>query len=232
MPTQRLSARAVLEILIRLQRVCFATIASTGAQAVEHGVQGGERRLIGVATNFQPQQLRVASGHKLRHPFYDDVLFGIRARADSGDLDLLVLTELAQRVTRQPNHYVEICQRHEAAGVILIAFEPYDRELELLADSGLPHITIDTHVIGSRASFATSDNVGGAVAAVRHLGAQGRTRIAFVGGVAGTVASNNRRLGYESGLEELGLEQRDDFVLDTDWLPLTAYERARALLES
>jgi hypothetical protein len=73
MPTQRLSARAVLEILIRLQRDCFATIASTAAQAVEHGVQGGERRLIGVATNFQPQQLRVASGRKLLHPFYDDV---------------------------------------------------------------------------------------------------------------------------------------------------------------
>jgi DNA-binding LacI/PurR family transcriptional regulator len=232
MPTQRLSARAVLEILIRLQRDCFATIASTAAQAVEHGVQGGERRLIGVATNFQPQQLRVASGRKLLHPFYDDVFFGIRARADSGDLDLLLLTELAQRVTGQPNHYVEICQRHEAAGVILIAFEPYDRELELIADSGLPYITIDTHVIGSRASFATSDNVGGAVAAVRHLGAQGRTRIAFVGGADGTVASNNRRLGYESGLEELGLEQRDEFVLETDWRPLTAYERARALLES
>jgi LacI family transcriptional regulator len=159
----------VLEILIRSQRDCLATIASSAAQAMAHRVQGNGRRLIGVAMNYQPQQLRVDSGHKLRHPFYDDVLFGIRARADSGDLDSLLLTELAQRVTGQPNHYAEICQRHEAAGVILTAFEPQDPELELLADSGLPYIAIDTHVIGSRASFVTSDNVGGAVAAVRHL---------------------------------------------------------------
>lgn len=30
----------------------------------------------------------------------------------------------------------------------------------------------------------------------------------------------------------MGLEQRDEFVLETDWLPLTAYERTGALLES
>jgi LacI family transcriptional regulator len=180
--------------------------------------------------NFQRQQLGVVSGHSLRHVFYDDVFMGIRARAYASDIDLLLLTELSAREASRPSHYPEICRRHGASGIIVTAFEPHDSELAQIAASDLPCVAIDTHMLNPQASFVTSDNVGGAVAAVRHLGDSGKKRIAFVGGVAGSVASSNRRLGYGSALEGLGLESRDELVIETDWLPRTAYEKVRELL--
>jgi len=227
---RRLTARTVLELLDRSRQECDAAIANASARAQAHPNRSDSRLLLAIAVNFQPQQLDVGSGNSLRHVFYDDVFFGIRVRAHSGDLDLLLLTELAARVANRPNHYSEICRQHGADGIILVAFEPHDAELTQLADSGLPCVAIDTHIMGRQASFVTSDNIGGAVAAVRHLHESGKKRIAFVGGVAGTVASSNRRLGYESGLEELGLESPEEFLIDTDWRPATAYEKALALL--
>ena len=182
--------------------------------------------------NFQPQQLSLDGDWSLRHVFFDDVLFGIRACADARNIDLLVLTEMPARVANRRSHFPGICKRHGAAGIIVIAFEPRDAELASIAKAGLPCVAVDTHLIGTQASFVTSDNVGGGVAAVHHLFAAGKRRIAFVGGVATTVASSNRRLGYESGIEELGLEARDGFVLETDWQPATAYAKVRALLDS
>jgi len=181
--------------------------------------------------SFQPRQLGVVSGHSLRHVFFDDVFMGIRARAYASDVDLLLLTELSEREAGRPSHYPEICQRHGVNGIVVTGFEPHDSELAQITASGLPCLAIDTHMINPQASFVTSDNVGGAVAAVRHLGDAGKKRIAFVGGIAGSVASSNRRLGYESALAELGLESRDELVIETDWLPRTAYEKGRELLE-
>jgi LacI family transcriptional regulator len=214
------------------QAVCAATVTHTSVQAEARKDQGGRRRLIAVGMNFQPRQLRTSGGRSLRHVYFDDVLFGIRARADAGNADLLLLTEMSSRVTGTPSHFSEICARHAVDGIVLVAFEPEDSELVSAAESGLPCVAIDSHLIGAHATFVTSDNVGGAVAAVRHLGKMGRKRIAFVGGVAETVASSNRRLGYESGLEELGLEAREEYVLETDWLPATALAKVRTLLEA
>jgi LacI family transcriptional regulator len=228
---QELSTSTVFELLDSAREVCSATIAQTDIQAESHRGRSTERRLIGVAINYEPRQLRL-DGQHLEHVFYDDVLFGVRARAHSGDLDLLVLTELPERVAGHPSHYAEICRQHGAEGIILVAFDPQDHELAALADAGLPCVAIDTHVIGPRASFVSSDNVGGAVAAVLHLGRLGRTQIAYIGGVTGTVASSNRRLDYESALEELGLELREELALETDWRPETACELARRLLDS
>ncbi|MGD0167476.1 MAG: substrate-binding domain-containing protein [Gaiellaceae bacterium] len=227
---QRLSASTAFELLEDAREVCSTTIARADIQAESHRGQR-ERRLIGVAVNYQPRQLRL-DGRHLEHLFYDDVLFGIRARAHSGGLDLLLLTELPERVAGQPSHYVEVLRQHDADGVILVAFEPRDHEFEALGDANLPCIAIDVHAVGPRTSFVTSDNVGGAVAAVLQLGQLGRTQIAYIGGASGTVASSNRRLGYESALEELGLELREELVLETDWRPATACELAQRLLDS
>jgi LacI family transcriptional regulator len=53
----------------------------------------------------------------------------------------------------------------------------------------------------------------GAAAAVRHLHAEGRRRIAFVNGPQHTAPGTSRRLGYLDGLRASGLD-RDDALME------------------
>ena len=55
------------------------------------------RRLIGVAVNAVPWQMDLSTGIWRDHSL-DDILSGIRAHADAGEIDLLVLTGLSSEV--------------------------------------------------------------------------------------------------------------------------------------
>lgn len=197
--------------------------------AEAHPQRSRERRLIGVATNAVPWQMDLSAGY-WRHHALDDILTGVRAHADASEIDLLVLTGLSSEVTGESTHYGDLCRAHHAEGIILSSFVPEEPELVALAASEFPCVSIDTSAIGPRTSYVASDSIGGAVTAVRHLASLGRTRIAFVGGWGHEPVSMDRRLGYESVLAELGLEQRKDYIFEGGWLHGQAHQEAlRAL---
>ena len=197
--------------------------------AKSHPRRNRERRLVGVAVNAVPWQMDLAAGY-WRHHALDDILAGIRAHADASEIDLLVLTGLSSEVTGESTHYGDLCLAHGAEGIILSSFVPGEPELAALAASDFPCVSIDTGAIGPRTSFVSSDNVGGAAAAVRHLASLGRKRIAYLAGWGHEPVSLDRRLGYESVLAELGLEQRDEYILKGGWLHGQAHEETlRAL---
>ena len=180
--------------------------------------------------NLSGWMLRLEGGDGRRHPFFDDILFGIRARADAGNVDILLLTGASSQVSGEPTRYLDLCRRHGAEGIILGAFVPEEPELASLVSSGFPCVAIDTQLIGPRVGFVTSDNVGGAAAAVRHLAELGRKRIAYVGGWGSEPAHIDRRLGYESALDESGLELREEYVVLGGWLHQQAHALTHQLL--
>jgi LacI family transcriptional regulator len=227
--SQRLPPRAVYELLGAANLESFATFAQASALAEEHHQRLGRRRLIGVAMNLDPRMLRHAGGQTRQHAFFDDVLFGIRMRADAGNVDLLLLTGVSSQVSGEASHYADICRYHGAEGIVLAAFLPGEPELAELAASVFPTVAIDTQLFGQRASFISSDNVGGAAAAVRHLAELGRKRIAYIG--AWGPANIDRRLGYESALGEFGLELREEYVLHAGWLHGLAHDVTLQVLE-
>ena len=191
------------------------------------------RQLIGVAINSVPLQMHLEAG-RWQHHALDDILAGIRAHADTSDLDVLLFTALSSEVTGEATHYGDLCRAHGAEGIILVSFVPEEPELNELAESEFPCVSIDTRVFGSRASFIMTDNMGGAVEAVRHLAGLGRKRIAFIGGWGHELVSLERQLGYNSVLEDLGLERREDYVLKGGWLHGQAHSetlKALALAE-
>jgi LacI family transcriptional regulator len=229
-PDRRLSSRAAFELLSDTSTTGTMTHSRSLALAERHRHETGDRRLIGVAMNFDLRQLTADSAPTLSHPFFDDVLFGIRARADAGELDLLLLTGVSSDITGEETHYAELCHRHGAEGIIVVSFRPDEPELAALVASAFPCVAIDIQLIGPRATFVSSDNVGGAIDAVRYLRALGRTKIAFIGGWGSAPASVDRRLGYESALRELGLEQREEYVVEGDWRHDRAREMTRKML--
>jgi LacI family transcriptional regulator len=226
-PSQRLAPGAVYELLGEANLAGVTTLAQANALAEEHHDRSGRRRLIGVAMNLEPRMVRLEGERTHRQVFFDDVLFGIRTRADAGNVDLLLLTGVSSEIGGERTHYLDLCRAHGAEGLILAGFLPDEPELLSLASSKFPCAAIDTQLIGPRASFISSDNVGGAATAVRHLVALGRKRIAFIGGWGFEPVHIDRRLGYENALGESGLKLREEYVMLGGWL----HGRARDLTE-
>ena len=227
---QRLTPRAIFELLDEANVASTTTIVRASALAEDHRTRDDRRRLIAVAMNLSGWMLRLEGEDGRRHPFFDDFLFGIRARANAGNVDLLLLTGASSQVSGEPTRYLDLCRRHGAEGIILGAFVLEEPELASLVSSGFPCVAIDTQLIGPRVGFVTSDNVSGAAAAVRHLIELGRKRIAYVGGWGSEPAHIDRRLGYESALDESGLELREEYVVLGGWLHQQAHALTHQLL--
>ncbi len=229
--SHRLPPRAVYELLGEANLASATTLARASALAEEHHDRAGRRRLIGVAMNLGASILDPESGQTRRHPFFDDALFGMRTRADTGNVDLLLLTAVSSQVTGEDTHYADLCRAHGAEGIILAAFLSDEPELAELIASGFPTVAIDTRLFGARAGFVGSDNVDGGSIAVRHLAKLGRKRIAYIGAWGPETANIDRRLGYESAMAEFGLELRDEYVMLAGWSHVHAHELVKRALE-
>ncbi|MGZ4398299.1 MAG: substrate-binding domain-containing protein [Gaiellaceae bacterium] len=184
---------------------------------------GGERALVALATITVPHQ-------DFRHAYFDDLFYALRAHAFACDVDLLTLTSLEIEGGSESIPLLELARRHGALGVILLSMPLEQPETAALVDSDLPCVVIGRDVLGHRTGFVTSDNVDGAVQAVRHLGESGCRRVAFLGGHGHERSSIDRRFGYQSELARLGLEQRDDYICNARWDHRRAYEETRRLL--
>jgi beta-galactosidase len=75
---------------------------------------------------------------------------------------------------------------------------------DALAQSGIPAIALGRSALPTAVPYVDIDNVAGAEMAVRHLLAQGRRRIAAIGGPADTVAARDRLAGYHNVLRAAG----------------------------
>lgn len=228
---QRLPARAIYELLNEANEVSLAAHTRASALASSHDGERQGRRLIGAAMNIGPGVLSAGGDQTRRHAFFDDVLFGMRTRADAGNADILLLTGISSQLSGEATHYADVCRRHGAEGIVVAAFIPEEPELADLIASGFPTVAIDTRLFGRRAGFISSDNVGGGALAVRHLVELGRKRIAYIGGWDSAPADIDRHLGYESVLSEFDLELRDDYVHRAGWSHVLAREATLQILQ-
>lgn len=183
----------------------------------------GERRVVALSMLRTPDQA-------FRRAFLDDISCAIRANAFRHDIDLLTLSHDAADEPRSTT-LLELCRQHGAAGIIVVSLPYDDPETTALANSELPCVAIDIDLLGNRAGFVMSDNVNGAVQAVRHLAGRGCMRIAFLSGYGVERVAIDRHFGYLSELARLGLEQRQEYVRLAKWDHRIAYEETRRLLD-
>lgn len=183
---------------------------------------GSDRQAIGLATSYG----RIESFH---HPFYDDVFYGVRERACASGYDILYFTMPGwQWGTTAP--YVELCRRYGLVGMVGLAFSYKEPGLAELLAAEFPCVAIDLQLLGRRASYVTSDNMSGAIMAVEHLHEIGRRKIAFIGGIEDAMTGPERRLGYLSALEKLGLQRNESFIRNAGWDILSACEQTKELM--
>jgi LacI family transcriptional regulator len=162
--------------------------------------------------------LDTGEGHPdLQHPFFHEVLVGIKDWVGAEGYDLLLFASERPGNGYGDHSYLKRCRHHNVDGVVLMGVDADDAELRRLLRSDLPCVGVDVAIDGVATSYVMSDNVAGIDAAMRHLHALGHRRIATITGLLETKPGFDRLRGYRDACRDLGLAYRDEYVAYGDF---------------
>ena len=202
------------------------------AEELDYTPSAAARTLVSRRSHVVGVVLETGPGHPdLKHPFFQEVLVGLKHGAGAQGYDLLLFA------TEQPGNgfggthsYLRRAEHHGVDGAIVMGFDA-DGEIVKLAASGLPCVAVDADLDGPRTGYVMSENREGAALAVRHLHELGHERIATVTGLLRTKPGADRLDGYREEMERLGLELRDEYVVEGDFYDESGYRGTRQLLQ-
>ena len=171
------SIGTVSNVLNRPEKVAEPTIAK---------VQLAIDRL-GFVRNDAARQLRAGRSRAIgliildvANPFFTDVARGAQGQATAAGMS--VILGYSDESADRENEYLDLFESQRVHGVLLSPFGEAAPRLLQLRKNGIPAVLVDRLSADSSFSSVSVDDVAGGAMAVQHLVAQGRTRIAFVGG--------------------------------------------------
>jgi LacI family transcriptional regulator len=202
------------------------------AHELDYTPSAAARTLVRKRSQVIGVLLETGEGHPdLQHPFFQEVLVGLKHRLGAGGYDLLLFaTDLSENGSAEAS-VLRRARHHRVDGVVVMGVDPRDPETHKLAHSQIPTVAVDLDLMGRRTGYVISDNRQGAHLAVRHLHDQGHERIAIVTGMLSTRPGADRLLGYRAELEALELPYRDDYVQEGDFYFESGQRGMSALLD-
>src|SRR5436190_543396 len=202
------------------------------ARELNYTPSAAARTLVSRRSHVVGVVLETGPGHPdLLHPFFQEVLVGLKHGAGARGYDLLLFaSEEPGNGFGGTHSYLRRAEHHGVDGAIVMGFDG-DQEIVKLAASSLPCIAIDADLDGPRTGFVMSENRQGAALAVRHLHELGHERIATVTGSLRTKPGADRLDGYREEIERLGLEARAEYVVDGDFYDESGYRATQQLLQ-
>jgi DNA-binding LacI/PurR family transcriptional regulator len=161
-------------------------------------------------------------------PFFAGVIRGITSVVGDASRQLvLALVQTREQVDRLDSY---LTPQH-VDGVLMLSAHDADTLPERLLGRGLPIVLCGRPSDVAGLSYVDVDNAGGAQAAVSHLLARGRRRVAAITGPRDMIAGRDRLAGYRRALEGQGLDVDDALVEEGDFSESSGATAMRALLE-
>lgn len=193
--------------------------------AAARTLQSSRSHVVGVI-------LETGAGHPdLMHPFFQQVLVGLKHGAGERGYDLLLFaTDEPGNGFGGTHSYLRRAGHHGVDGVVVMGYDPSDAEMRRLVASGLPCITIDADPGEPHCGYVMSENREGAAEAVRHLHELGHKRIATITGPQRMAPGAARLDGYRDEMQRLGLEVQRDYVIAGDFYDESGYRATQQLL--
>jgi len=149
----------------------------------------------------------------LANPFFAEMAVGIERVFQSAGY-VPFIANSAESPTRQAD-VLRLMREQGAAGLIMCpARGTTARQLDDLAEAGVPVVLVMRRIAGARVSSVVADSRGGARQATEHLLSLGHRRIAFFGGFGDMVAFAERSGGYRAALEAAGIEVDPSFIVE------------------
>ena len=162
--------------------------------------------------------LETGEGHPdLQHPFFHEVLVGLKHAIGRGGYDLLLFASEHPGNGWGTHAYLQRARHHNVEGVVLMGTDPEDAEVRRLVRSDLATVGVDVELEGPATTYVISDNVDGAARAVRYFHSIGHRRIATITGLLDKRPGADRLRGYRQALQACGLAYRDEYVAYGDF---------------
>ena len=155
---------------------------------------------LGYVRNDAARQLRVGRSASIglvvldvRNPFFTDIARGAEDAAADAGLSV-ILGNSDEDVAREAT-YLDLFEQQRVARVLISPYGDITARLHRLRERGIPAVLVDRSSADDTFSSVSVDDVAGGRLAVEHLIAQGRRRIAFVGGPMGIRQVSDRLEG-------------------------------------
>ncbi|WP_329561577.1 LacI family DNA-binding transcriptional regulator [Kitasatospora sp. NBC_01266] len=161
-------------------------------------------------------------------PYFADIISGVCAELSDSELQLLLILVRDQRERDRLAAYLR-AQRVD--GVLLVAVHREDPLPSTLEELRIPVVLAGRRADHESLSYVAADNLGGARAAVRHLLAAGRQRIATITGPLDMEVAEARLAGYRAALAEAGEPQAAELVGLADFTEQGGRAAMRELLD-
>ena len=153
----------------------------------------------------------------IQHPFFAEVLTGIKQRLGQAGYDLLLFASEQPGNGFGVHSYLKRCTHHHVDGCVLMGVQADDPEVQRLARSSLPCVSVDVEFEGQHSAWVSSDNLQGAELAVQHLSECGHKRIGHIAGPLHTTPGRERLRGFQRAMAGAGLSYFDELVVYGDF---------------
>jgi LacI family transcriptional regulator len=201
------------------------------AQELDYTPAAAARTLVTERSHVVGLYLETGEGRPdVQHPFFHEVLGGLKDILGVGGFDLLVFASEQPGNGYGPHSYLKRARHHHVDGVVLMGVDAGDGEVEQLLRSDVACVGVDMALAGTNNCSVMSDNVEGARMAVRHLADLGHKRIATITGEMETAPARDRLRGYRDEIQRQGFAYRDDYVAYGDYYADSGAEGMAALL--
>src|SRR5690606_42138385 len=166
-------------------------------------------------------------------PFFAGIIRGIISMLLESPMQLWLAMAQSKAERERVEHH--LTPQH-VDGVLLMSLHGADPLPTLLAQRGLPVVVCGqpgehVKIVSDQMSCVDADNAGGAQAAVTHLLAQGRTRLAAIAGPQDIGVGVARRAGYRRALQAACLPVDESRIGYGDFAEATGARPLRNLLD-
>lgn len=143
-----------------------------------------------------------------------------------------VLLADSQEQTPVEVEAIGLLLRRQVDGLIVCPVGLSDAHLRAMARGPIPAVLADRHFPHLPIPTVTSDNLGGAKAATRHLLDSGHRRIGVLQGLPGTSTNRDRIAGFRAALSARRVPFDPALVAGDTFLEASGYRSARRLLRA
>jgi LacI family transcriptional regulator len=169
----------------------------------------------------------------ISNPFYIELAQGIEATARGlGYNIILCSTHHDLSVEKQ---YIDMLRSKGVDGIIFTSAHMGDPNIVALAEEAFPIILVNRRtyhpVVKEKVDYVGVDNILGGFLAVEHLIRLGHRRIGVIGGSSESSVGLERLEGGKKALKAYGLEQREDYLLEGDFLKESGYQGGKRFLQ-
>jgi LacI family transcriptional regulator len=190
-----------------------------GARELDYVPSAAARTLVRRRSQLIGVVLDTGGHAELQHPFFQDVLVGVKAAVGGLGYDLLLFAN-------ERHTYLGRALQHRVDGLVMLSVDAHDPDVARIVEAELPAVAVDLKLAGAKAGWVSSDNAGGAHAAVRHLRERGHRRIATIAGPGTHLPGVERLEGFRAAVGRI----RKSYVEHGDFYAESGYSAARRLL--